>query len=306
MTSDRTLDARVEARWRRILDEQPDLEPAVELQRTLVRALVAAAHSVAARGSIPLPSIDVIAARLQAGLPALAGEVPPPASEVLGPLVAQFANDLGTGGAGDAAHRIGDAIRARRLDAHSIIAASLRRDTCAFRVAADQLSLAPDLLWLVGELAASPFAHALAEGVFAIEDGKVRASLAAWPHGYCPICGSWPAIGESGRTGRRLRCSFCSAAWQAARTACPYCEASGEHYAVVSVDPDRPDWLLELCSTCGGYLKVVRVSEPLDFPLAALEDLATSAVDRAALERGFHRPPIVERLGVEGSFAKPR
>ena len=65
------------------------------------------------------------------------------------------------GGAGEAAEHIKAPIDETRLDAGSLLTASLNRDQAAIRTGAAHRGLAPDLLWLVAELAVSPFVHAL-------------------------------------------------------------------------------------------------------------------------------------------------
>jgi FdhE protein len=292
-----TLELRVEARWRRLLAEQPDLSPAVDLQRTLVRTQLAALNAMRERGA-PVADLAAMAARLESGRPALAGETPAP-PDLLAPLVWTFARDLADAGAGDAAVHLSQALGARRLDGLSIVRASLARDACAFRMAADQLSLAPDLLWLVGELAAAPYAHLCAEAVTTAPDEQMQAALSGWAHGHCPICGSWPAVGEAQASGRTLRCSFCAAGWRGPRGACLSCGARDR--LGITRDADRADWSIESCGACETYLKVVAVDDPLVFPLQAIEDLATSPLDRVALERGFHRPPLIEQPRTESS-----
>ena len=120
------------------------------------------------------------------------------------------------------------------MDAGSLLTASLKRDQAAIRTGAAHRGLAPDLLWLVAELAVSPFVYALQR--LALRrlptNRRCSAALDAWSHGYCPLCGSWPALAEVVATHRVLRCSFCALAWeltptractagQAARTSSP-------------------------------------------------------------------------------------
>src|SRR5437773_155564 len=92
----------------------------------------------------------------------------------------------------------------------------------AIRQGAIHRGLAPDLVWLLAELAASPFAHAL------------QTTLLTAPsesnHGYCAVCGSWPALAEFVDGHRTLRCSFCAAAWEMTDYCCIYCGETGENF----------------------------------------------------------------------------
>jgi formate dehydrogenase maturation protein FdhE len=285
-----TLESRAEALWARLLAEQPDLSPAVGLQRTFVRTQLAALTAMKSCG-VAVPDLRRMAAHLEGGRPALAGEALTP-PDLLGPLVWKFARDMAGAGAGEAAAHLVDTLAARRLDGLSIVRASLARDACAFRIAADQLSLSPDLLWLAGEMAAAPYAHLCAQAVVTAGDPRVDAALQGWARGQCPICGSWPAIVEAGDGGRTLRCSFCAAGWRAREGPCLACGAPDRLETTPCAE--HAGWSFEACAACDTYFKIVTLDDPLVFPLQAIEDLATSPLDRAAIERGLHRPSLPE------------
>ncbi|MBI4476066.1 MAG: formate dehydrogenase accessory protein FdhE [Acidobacteria bacterium] len=93
------------------------------------------------------------------------------------------------------------------------------------------------------------------------------------------------------RPARTLKCSFCVASW-AAPEGCIYCGERGEAFSIRSVDEARPDRMIETCQSCGGYLKSLVTNEAIEFPLLAVEDLATADLDAAAAARGFRRPPL--------------
>ena len=159
-------------------------------------------------------------------------------------------------------------------------------------------------MWLVAELAVSPFAHALQRTLFAgpgegrlphATDTAVTslgAALTSWNRGYCPACGSWPALAEVVGGHRVLRCSFCAVAWELATYACVYCEEDADPFVTAAADEERKDRRLELCSRCAGYLKTVDVPALSPFPLLAIADLETMDLDLVAMERGFARPPL--------------
>src|SRR5205814_7646083 len=130
--------------------------------------------------------------------PALAGEPIPLPVPVLKPALGKLCDALAEAGAGDAASHIRSTLDETRIDAGSLLTASLQRDQTAIRTGATHRGLSPDVLWLVAELAVSPFAHALQECLLAPADAAspLTAALTAWSHGYCPMCGSWPALAE--------------------------------------------------------------------------------------------------------------
>ena len=278
-----------QARWDAILAARPDLAPALDLQRGLLTLVIDLAAAIDA-GRLPRLSLPpkYVATKLTRGVPVFAGEpIPLPVRVLQAPLV-RLCEALAAGGAGAPAEHLRAVIESGALDAASLLAASLARDQPAIRNGAVHRGLAPDLMWLVAELAVSPFAHALQHALFA------GAALPDWTRGYCAACGSWPALAEVVAGRRVLRCSFCALAWELTAYACIYCEEDGEAFVTAASDEARKDRRLELCGRCSGYLKTVDVSELSRFPLLAIADLETMDLDLAAMERGYVRPPLKE------------
>jgi FdhE protein len=291
-----TLTESAERRWQAIGKAKPDLAPALALQRQLLGSVMDAAE-VLAGGRLPRLSLPpkYLAAKLARGVPAFAGEPIPLPVPALTPTLVQLCDALAAGGAGDAAEHIKRAITGGGMEPGSLMAGSLHRDQAALRTGAAHRGLSPDLLWLVAELAVSPFVHALQRLLFGgVVAPELHAALAAWNHGYCPACGSWPAVAEVVAGHRTLRCSFCAAAWELTTYACIYCREGGEKFVTAAPDEERKDRRVELCSACGGYLKTVDVPELSPFPLLSISDIETTDLDVAAMEHGYARPPLRE------------
>ena len=281
-------------RWQVIREARPDLEPALALQRELLTRMIDLA-AVMAGGRLPRLSLPpkYLAAKLARGVPALAGEPIPLPVPILTPVLLQLCEALAEGGAGDAATHIRQELEGGKLEAASLLSASLNRDQAALRTGAIHRGLSPDLMWLVAELAVSPFAHALQRMLFAgVTSGDLQQALDSWNHGYCPACGSWPAVGEVAGGHRTLRCSFCSCAWELTTYACIYCEDSGGGFVTAAPDDTRKDRRIEVCASCGGYLKTIDVPELSPFPLLSISDIETTDLDVAAMEHGYARPPL--------------
>ena len=285
-----------EERWRGIAVARPDLEPALALQRRLLTLVIELTEAL---DRAPLPRLSLppkyLAVKLSRGVPGFAGEPVPLPVPTMTPVLLELCKALATGGAGDAATHIRDLIATGQLDAGSLLAASFSRNQAAVRSGAAHRGLAADLVWLVGELAVSPFIHRL-HGVFfehATDDQLVQA-LRGWDRGYCPACGSWPAIAEVVGGHRTLRCSFCASAWERTRYACIYCDEGGETFVTAAPIDTRKDRRLELCSRCRGYLKTIDLLDLSPFPLLAISDIETTDLDLAAMERGYARPPLKE------------
>src|SRR5690349_22131354 len=151
-----------ERRWTAIRAAKPDLAPALDLQRDLLTVVL---DLDATLDRSPLPRLSLpgkyLAAKLARGVPALAGEPIPLPIGAMTPIVLRLCDALSTGGAGDAAAHIRESIANGQMDAGSLFAASLARNQAVIRAGAAHRSLAADLVWLVGELAVSPFAYRL-------------------------------------------------------------------------------------------------------------------------------------------------
>ncbi len=285
-----------ERRWRAVADARPDLAPALALQRQLLGRVVELA-AVLGGGRLPKLSLPprYLAAKLGRGVPALAGEPIPLPLPALTPTLLHLCDALASGGAGEAAQHIKDAIVGGAIDAGSLLASSLNRDQSAIRTGATHRGLSPDLLWLVAELAVSPFVHALQQLLLGSTAApELRSALDAWSHGYCPVCGSWPAVAEVVGGHRTLRCSFCASAWELNTYACIYCGESGEKFVTAAPDEERKDRRVEVCSACGGYLKTIDLVELSPFPLLSISDIETTDLDVAAMEHGYARPALKE------------
>lgn len=282
-----------EQRWCGVLAGRPDLAPALDLQRRLLELVSDVAATLAA-GRLPRLSLPpkYLAAKLMRGVPALAGEPIPLPVAVLRPMLVQLCEALAEGGAGEAATHIRDAIVNGSIECGSLLTASLARNQAAIRTGASHRGLAPDLVWLVAELAVSPFVHVLQRSLFDQAGDDLRGALDTWNRGYCPACGSWPALAEVAGGHRTLRCSFCSCAWELTTYACIYCEESGEKFVTAAPDEERKDRRLEVCSTCGGYLKTIDLAELSPFPLLSISDIETTDLDVAAMEHGYQRPAL--------------
>lgn len=290
------LSALAERRLAALADARPDLSPAVDLQRSLLAIVIEVAHTISG-GRMPRLSLPpkYLAAKLSKGVPALAGEPIPLPAQLLKSTLIRLCEELAAGGAGAAAENIGATIAKGAIDAGSLLTASLSRDHAAISGAATHQGLAPDLLWLVAELAVAPIAHALQRSLFErTPSPELAAALGSWNFGYCGACGSWPALAEVVGGHRMLRCSFCSATWELTNYACVYCNESGDPFVTAAPDLERKDRRVEVCRACKRYLKTVDLAELSPFPLLAITDLETMDLDAAAMQHGFARPTVKE------------
>ena len=293
MVPDDVLDE-AERRWQRTADDRPDLAAAVDLQRVLVTrsAELTAATARIARGASAAPP-DLLARLRGQQAPVLDLAIDLDAERAM-PFLLGFCDDFAAGGAGEPARRVRAAIDRREIDPGSLLRASLARRQEAIRMRAHHLGLAPDLVWLVAELAVGPIANRLQHEALAAASAPaaVRDALRGWPRGHCPACSSWPALAESRNGERHLRCSFCGADWAPPETACVYCDRAGDAFLTASAAADRPARRIEFCRACGAYLKHVDVPAASPFLILPVLDLETSDLDLLATDRGYARPSM--------------
>ena len=297
MRSARLLDE-AERRWQELLRERPELGTAVDLQRRLINRSLQLGFAIEAQPPLRVNlDQEMITGKLRQRRPVLAGESFELDATGLEPYVIGFCLDLAEGGAGAPAARLGKTLEHREIDMGSLLAASLARRQHAIRTKANHVGIAPDLLWLVAELGAGPVAYWLQCSVLgdgAASNGALALALEEWQEGCCPACGSWPAFAEELDGERHLRCPFCGSRWQRATHQCIYCGESGESFLTAAPDVATAGHRLELCRTCGGYLKSIDVEHATPFELLPVTNLRTTDLDVGAAGRGYTRPSLRE------------
>ena len=139
----------------------------------------------------------------------------------------------------------------------------------------------------VARLTPVPFLQACRRLWFSPEEER-------WTEGYCPLCGSWPALIEVRgiERARYLRCGRCGGQWHAHPLRCVFCGID-DHERLLSLVPQRgaPARSIEACSRCAGYLKSLTGLQGADASGVILDDLASVDLDIAAVEQGYRRPP---------------
>lgn len=288
----------VDTRLHELADARPDLVRAVELQRTLLDREIDLLEVIAMGG---LPSLSLppgyLAAKLRRGIPVLHGEPIPLPARLLKLSAREFCEHLAEGGVGEAAAHVAQALDSRAFDGDMLLSACFGRDQRRVRFLAVQQTISPDIAWMVAELALAPFAYLLqTQTLIRATDARdpVNLAMASWDRGFCPACGSWPALAEAGTGGHHLRCSFCAARWTLGSYRCVYCANRSRTFVTAAPDLQVPGRRLQLCGACGGYMKVLEVPAPAQFPLVAIEDLASMDLDFVAIERKYVRPPLPE------------
>ena len=275
------------ARWAQIRVERPDVDAALSLHQNLITTQIDLLDDPgvrAAAASNP-PDARQSLERLAAGRRVL--DTPLDAPESALAAMSDLARTIAGRGAGEAALKIGGALTGRTR--RTAFDASCQRDVETMRAVAREHGLNLQVLWLIAEVASAPVMHLRQRMALEESGDAVREAIGGWQRGPCPACGAWPVLAEFFYGERLNRCSYCACAWPVAPGACAYCGERGEPFGTIVLDRERPGRRLELCRTCGGYLKTLDVGRPMPFPLLAVEDFATNDLDRAAQHHGFKR-----------------
>ncbi len=292
MAADDPLDD-AERRWLRLVDQRPDLYAAVDLQRVLVTRSVElmAETGRIVRGASAAPA-DLLERIERHRPPVLDLAVDLDVDRLL-PFLLGFCDDFIAGGAGSPARRVRAVIERGEIEPGSLLRASLARRQEAIRQRANHVGVAPDLLWLVAELAVGPVAHRLQqEALVTSATAAVRDALRGWLRGECPACGSWPALVEARAGERHARCSFCGSDWIPKAGACVYCTESGDAFLTAAAGEAPAGRRIEFCRACGGYLKQIDLPAATAVAILPVLDLETSDLDLAAVGRGYARPSM--------------
>ncbi len=110
-----------------------------------------------------------------------------------------------------------------------------------------------------------------------------------WNKGYCPVCGSLPALSLlREKEGRRwLRCDFCAHTWRFHRTTCPFCDTQdvrdSEFFFIEGCQQER----VEVCHKCKRYITAVDLRTFADEVVLEVADIALMHLDAIAQEKGF-------------------
>ena len=285
-------------RLKKLAIEQPALDTALALQEKLLGREIDLLEKIIESG---LPSLSLppryLATKLKNGVPIFHGEPIPIPEQILQQGLRAFCDDLADGAASKkAALAVSETLDTGQLQSKELLLTCLRRDQRRVKQMAMHHALAPDILWLLAELALTPFAYLLYLRTISDspDDSKnINDVLNKWDLGFCPICASWPAIVEVSGD-HFLRCSFCATSWQLSSYRCLYCNNDGQNFITAAPDPEQPERRLQMCGECGGYIKVLAVETPSVFPLLAIDDLASMDLDLLAIERKYIRPALPE------------
>lgn len=112
-----------------------------------------------------------------------------------------------------------------------------------------------------------------------------------WLKGYCPICGSLPALLYlEGEGERKACCSWCGTHWGIHRLQCPQCDnRCHESLGYLTIEAE-PYYRAHYCRICKVYFKLIDTRELLYPPYFPLEEWTTLHLDLLAQRAGWQQP----------------
>ncbi|OAI54497.1 hypothetical protein AYO44_14860 [Planctomycetaceae bacterium SCGC AG-212-F19] len=288
---------------RKLLGRKPTLPPeVVEAQAELARLgqdrpvlaelaaqlsdFLIALYAEPIRVVVPSLSKETASEKLNAGVPLLRGET----LDVDWPAVQRRLQDVVAALAqrrADAAPALAHAIRSGKLAIADLASAVLARQPEKIHEIAGSLGLDVSLTGSVVSLTLFPVLVPIQAGLESL------VSSGAWAEGYCPVCGSYPKLGEFRGLEqiRFLRCGLCAAQWQFPRLRCPGCgQRDHRQLGYLHVEGEENKWRAAICEECRQYVKMVSTLTPLTPLQLLVTDVATVHVDLLAADKGYSPP----------------
>jgi FdhE protein len=201
---------------------------------------------------------------------------------------------------GSPGQRTAERLAAEDLDVAPLLEDALNGDSSKIARAAEKGGYDPVAFAQLLELALQPVLWEAAARCATLTD------VDKWDRGYCPVCGSWPALAELvGAEKRRvLRCGRCGTWWSWLVLLCPYCgnddhrslgtlTAEDDRNTSTTSGDSRSKDRIDVCERCHGYVKSIATFHSAPTSRLAAEDAATVHLDVGARERGYTRPGVV-------------
>lgn len=191
----------------------------------------------------------------------------------------------------ESAKSIAESVKTGKLDLEALFAAFLKSDEDYFQKVSDELKIDKKTLGFIVYSSVKPSLTRCAEQLSTHFDKNQP-----WEKGYCPICGSPPAISIFEENGKRFfSCSFCWHKWATKRIFCPFCDNTDHNTLRYFEIESEEEHRLDVCDKCGKYIKTVDTRKTDRGIYPPLEYISTPHLDIKAAETGF-------KSGIEVGF----
>ena len=169
------------------------------------------------------------------------------------------------------------------VDAPTLLSKTLSEDDIYFDETAKSLQIDKEVLLFMAHESIRPSLFLCAEQLATYIDKDTL-----WEKGYCPVCGSPPAISILRGEGERfLFCSFCDHKWHSQRIYCPFCENKDQKTLHYFFSEEEEEYRVDVCDQCRKYIKTIdtrKIERPV-YPF--VEQVTTLHLDMLAQNRGL-------------------
>jgi FdhE protein len=264
----------------RVAEARPGLRPLLGWLRELLPELV----PVEAAVPVLAVSAEQARERLGEGVPLLRGQAVPVDGKAFRQRWQRACEALEAQQADGTALALAEAVRKGRLEPGAMVAGVLAGEPEGVRERAGALGLDAGLATTMLRFTLFPTFAGVQPALRPMREGVV------WERGYCPVCGSWPLLGEFRGLdqSRFLRCGLCAAGWEVARLWCPFCDnRDHEKLAFLHGEGEETKYRAAVCEACRAYVKMLSTLSALPPLHLLVADAATLHLDLAAAERGY-------------------
>lgn len=182
----------------------------------------------------------------------------------------------------EAGPKIMDALDKGSLEASTLFSKILREDDTYFEKAAQKLEIDNKALAFFAYSSIEPCLSLCAEQLATYLKDR------PWEKGYCPICGSPPALAMLRNEGERsLLCSFCNHQWRTQRIYCPFCDNKDHKTLHYFFSEEEKDYRVDVCDLCKKYIKTIDTRKMKRPVLPLVEQISTLHLDILAQEQGL-------------------
>ncbi|GAB7024524.1 formate dehydrogenase accessory protein FdhE [Salidesulfovibrio brasiliensis] len=244
--------------------------------------------------SVALPDDDALATPEEnlMGKPLLARNEFPYDAKNADALFRDILELLGTqdGPMASAAAVLEKALDEGELETEQAYRSLLNDDGALFEEWAKRTAEAPRALAFLTRSALEPSLTAVSETLAE----RLASHEGARMSGSCPICGSLPLISRlEGKQGFRFAtCSHCRHEYRVRRIACLLCDEGDHEKLTFFTVKEEPGYRVDVCKTCGNYMKTIDFREMDRKVLPILDDLDSLSLDFVARENGYQRATL--------------
>lgn len=191
-------------------------------------------------------------------------------------------------GNGEVAKKIEESFEQGKFDLEVLVKKVFLSDSHYLRSLAQKLGVEDKDLFFLGLELGKPVFELYAEKL----KGKIE--FDKWGKGYCPICGSPPAMAylrkDDGK--RILWCQFCGTEWSFMRIKCPFCSNEDQRTLRYFFTDEKEPYRVYVCDKCKKYVKTIdqRKTEQGEGLDLGWENLQTFTMDLVAQKEGFLNP----------------